>query len=456
MTSGDRLRTPMMRTWIARLLVVPLLTGITQAQVPGPDRAATPSSTRTGQALTVSGLAEFHQPDVLIVSGYRLRAAPGLRVTGKGVTTLGSVPLGFAVVAKGIVQADGAIAITALSAVPRTRSNAGRGVVSGALDQEAKWLAGGGAIFRAALAANSPETRAPKADPQYERVREILTRMAPGSLDDALRLHIVNSPDWNARGLPNGAIAVASGLLTDLDDDEVAIVLGHELAHITHQHAQKTLADAEHRKLVTQLVADVMIPQGGLLTQVALTVGGAVALKAWQSGYSRSLETEADRVGLGYAAAGGFDIRKAPRVWERFRDKYGNEQAVKNFVVGDHPRNTERAKNAREELLAHYPGFAPSGTPLTATAAPGTAPRPPSTPLDTAGSQLASGTTPALPAAPATVEITQGMTQAQVRALLGAPVEEFVFTTSAGRQIKWIFAHMKVTFLDGRVTAVEF
>jgi hypothetical protein len=443
------------------LVSAPLLAGTASAQVASPS-ASVAASTRAGQKISVAGLAEFLQGDVLVVSGYRIRSTPDTRFAGKDITSLSTVPLGFTVEARGVVQPDGTLEVQALEARPRERSDAGRAVVSGALDQEGKWLAGGGSIFRAALASSAPETRLPKADPQYERVKGILVRMAPGSLEESLRLHIVGSPDWNARGLPNGSIAVAAGLLADMDDDEVAIVLGHELAHVTHQHAQKTLADAEHRKFVTQLIAD-LVPEGGAVTQLALTVGGAVALKAWQSGYSRSLETEADRVGLSYAAAGGFDVRKAPRVWARFQEKYGSEQALKNFVVGNHPRNAERVKNAQAELLAYYPNYQPSAKPAqaaasSATAAPAVAPPAAGnvSALAGDGNQLASGTTPTLQAPAPTREIEKGMTHEQVRALLGAPKEEFRFTTADGQQTKWIFAHLKVTFLDGRVTAVEF
>jgi hypothetical protein len=421
------------------------------AQV-APDSLPATVSSRSGEKVSVEGLAEFRFGETLVVSGYRIHATPTTRFSGPEIAELSAVPLGYQVEAKGVVQPDGTILVHELEAKPRERTDAGRGVVSGALEQEGKWLSGSGSIFRAALERSAPETRLPKADPQYERVKGILTRMLPASLEESLRLHIVSSPDWNARGLPNGSIAVASGLLTDMDDDEVAIVLGHELAHITHQHAQKTLADAERRKLVTELIGDV-IPEGGVLTRVALTVGGAVALKAWQSGYSRSLETEADRVGMGYAAAGGFDVRKAPHVWERFQQKYGSEQALKNFVVGNHPRNVERVKNARAELLAHYPNFVPSPVPVhTADVAPvpkAVSPADAGAALAPGGNQLTSGKTP-------TFEIKQGMTEDQVRALLGAPKEVLAFTTVEGRQTKWIFAHLKVTFLNGRVTAVEF
>lgn len=440
-----------------------LLTDTASAQVTAsPASPAVAASSRAGDRVSVDGLAEFRQGDVLVVSGYRIQATPDTRYAGADITSLSAVPLGFRVEARGVVQANGIVAVHEVEARPRERSDAGRDVVSGALKQEGNWLAGGGSIFRAALAGNSPETRLPKADPQYERVAGILQRMVPGSLEDSLRLHIVNSPDWNARGLPNGSIAVASGLLSDMDDDEVAIILGHELAHVTHEHAQKTLADAERRKFVGRLIADIVVPEAGIVTQLALTVGGAVALKTWQSGYSRSLETEADRVGLSYAAAGGFDIRKAPRVWERFQERYGNEQALKNFVVGNHPRNAERMTNARVELQAYYPDYVPSASPapIAHVAASTTAPRPAGPAeglaLAAAGTQLASGTTPALAGPTPTFEITRDMTEQQVRALLGAPREELVFTTTDGRQTKWIFTHLTITFLNGRVTRVEF
>jgi Zn-dependent protease with chaperone function len=445
------------RLLVTALLSVPLVAGSVSAQSPAKSPSEKTSS-RQGQRISIEGLAEFRQADLLLVSGYRLRATPETKFLDPAITSLDAVPLGFRVEAKGAVQPDGTIVLQELEAAPRKREDAGRGVVSGALDQEGKWLNGSGSIFRAALASNTPERRAPKTDPQYERVRNILVRMVPGSLDESLRLHIVNSPDWNARGLPNGSIAVASGLLSDMDDDEVAIVLGHELAHVTHEHAQKTLADAERRKLVTSLISD-LIPEGGFVTQVALTVGGAVALKAWQSGYSRSLETEADRVGLSYAAVGGFDIRKAPRVWERFQQKYGSENTVKNFIVGSHPRNVERVKNALQELRYYYPNYVPGGPPVSSMAAATPGPALPSIDADTSSLpalQLASGATPAVASPPPSIEITKGMTQEQVRALLGAPKEELVFTANDVRQTKWVFAHLKVTFVDGRVTAVEF
>jgi len=423
-------------------------------------------SGQTGRPIDVEGIAEFREGDALLINGYRVRGDAATKFEGKEVGSWSGIRLGHFVALKGRVQADGSVTAVEVHARTRDRSNAGRGVVTGALEQEGKWLSGGGSIFRAALMKNSPETRLPKADPEYERVSTILQRMVPAYLEEPLRLHLVSSPDWNARGLPNGSIAVAAGLLKDMDDDEIAIIVGHELAHITHQHAQKTLANAERRKMVTELIADIA-PTGGAVAGIALSVGGAVALKAWQSGYSRSLEDEADRVGLGYAAAGGYDVRKAPRVWERFQEKYGNENAIKNLVVGNHPRNSARAQNAQRHLAAHYPNYVPkprSGmdalplAPRTIRAAmPGVGDRDAQATAiaATPGSQLVSGSTPSI-APPASSEITKGMTFDQVRTLLGAPKQEFIFKAADGKRTKWVFAYLSVTFLDGRVETVEF
>lgn len=443
------------RVW--SLVVVAAIGAASPAQAQGTAGAASTSS-RAGERVTVEGVAEYQQPGRLVASGYRIQATSATKFTGKAAS-LEAVPLGFRVKVQGVVQADGSVAAMAIEVTPAERSTAGRAVVTGSLEHESKWLAGGGSIFRAALAGSATETRAPRTDPQYERVKGILERMAPGSLEESLRLHIVNSRDWNARGLPNGSIAVASGLLADMDDDEVALVLGHELAHITHRHAQKTLADAERRKVVSGFVADMIVPKGGALTQIALTIGGAVALKAWQSGYSRSLENEADRVGLGYAAAGGFDVRKAPHVWQRFSEKYGDQQSVKNLLVGDHPRNVDRARSAREQLAAFYPGFVPTAnaTMAAAAAAPFDPPNddPPSAPAGT-GQALTSSPPAARAAAPTPIEIVKGMSVDQVRTLLGAPERELAFDGDAGRQVKWLYPQLTVTFLDGRVIKVEF
>ena len=70
--------------------------------------------------------------------------------------------------------------------------------------------------------------------PEVDRARSVFESLVPSHIDNrAFRVYVVQNPEWNAIAAPNGAIYVFSGLLDALDDDELAMVLGHELAHVT-------------------------------------------------------------------------------------------------------------------------------------------------------------------------------------------------------------------------------
>jgi predicted Zn-dependent protease len=75
---------------------------------------------------------------------------------------------------------------------------------------------------------------------------------------------------------------------------------------------------------------------------------------AWTSGYGRSHEDQADRVGLRYAAEGGFDVSKGPGLWNRFAQKYGNSPKALNFFFGDHSVAQDRARNLAREIALNY------------------------------------------------------------------------------------------------------
>jgi predicted Zn-dependent protease len=137
---------------------------------------------------------------------------------------------------------------------------------------------------------------------------------------DRIRIHVVESNEWNARAMANGAIWVNTGLLDDTSDDELAVILGHELAHYTYEHARRSTKNP---------------------------------LLAWGSGYSRNLEDQADRVGLRYAYEAGFDVERALGLWSRERSRLGEDDAPNWFSV-DHSRATDRIKNIRRELQLNY------------------------------------------------------------------------------------------------------
>ena len=83
----------------------------------------------------------------------------------------------------------------------------------------------------------------------------------------------------------------------------------------------------------------------------AISLAGVAA----SNGYSRDMEDQADRVGLRYAYEAGFDITKAPRLWNRRNEKSPDGGRVENFLYGGHSLHAARAENLRRQIAVNYP-----------------------------------------------------------------------------------------------------
>jgi Zn-dependent protease with chaperone function len=165
---------------------------------------------------------------------------------------------------------------------------------------------------------------------------------------------VVDNKEWNAMAAPNGSIYVFSGLLKDLDDDEVAVVLGHELAHATHEHSRKQFKKTLLIQLGAAAVAVGAQAIDDTAQRVALQAVAVIGATAWTSGYGRSHEDQADRVGLRYAYEGGYDVSKGPGLWVKFAKKYGEGNKLVNFFLSDHSQSLVRAKNLQREIGYNY------------------------------------------------------------------------------------------------------
>jgi predicted Zn-dependent protease len=166
---------------------------------------------------------------------------------------------------------------------------------------------------------------------------------------------VIDNKEWNAMAAPNRSIFVFSGLLRDMDDDEVAIVLGHELVHATHEHSRRQYKKDMFIQLAAAGIAvaarDIDDKRKRAIVQIAALLGAS----AWVNGYGRSHEDQADRVGLRYASEGGYAVRKGPVLWNRFAAKYGSGSKVANFFFGNHSVAKDRARNLERELKLNYP-----------------------------------------------------------------------------------------------------
>jgi predicted Zn-dependent protease len=144
-------------------------------------------------------------------------------------------------------------------------------------------------------------------------VNEIGQKLAKNSHRPQLNYHftVVDSPQVNAFALPGGYIYVTRGILAYLNSEaELAAVLGHELGHVTARHSVRQYSAATAANVAAAIggvVAGIFVPQlGGQMAQGVqslLGITGNVLL----SGYGRSHELEADRLGAEYLARSGYD-----------------------------------------------------------------------------------------------------------------------------------------------------
>ncbi len=258
-------------------------------------------------------------------------------------------------------------------------------------------------------------------------------------------MYVVDNPEWNAMAMGNYSIYVFSGLLRDFDEDEVAIVLGHEIAHATHEHSRKGFK----KRMWIQLAAlGLGLVNQNVDDEKASAIMGLVeqfGALAWENGHGRGMEDQADRVGLRYAYEAGYDITKGPGLWRKFARRYGEPDAVQNFFFADHTQASKRAEHLERELALNYP----NGPKRRARPAP-TRRASVKDPVHRVA-RASTNPRPSSQAAAAAGDVRAGMTPDQVRAVLGRPADQ----SSFGRRARWVYQDRTVVFEGGRVTDVR-
>lgn len=128
----------------------------------------------------------------------------------------------------------------------------------------------------------------------------------------AWEVQLIKSPQINAFCMPGGKIAFFTGILDKLKltDDEVAMIMGHEMGHALWEHARERTAKTNITNIGSRVV-------GGLLFGQAGEVIGAAGANLAVLKFSRSDETEADLIGLELAARAGYDPRAGITLWQK-------------------------------------------------------------------------------------------------------------------------------------------
>ena len=167
--------------------------------------------------------------------------------------------------------------------------------------------------------------------------------------------NLVQDKSVNAFCMPGGKIVVYEGLLpVTQDESSLAIVVGHEVAHAVAKHSAERLSNELRKQYGSQILGAVLQGAGAStnLQSISSTVFG-IGTTLGGAAYSRSQESEADRLGLIFAAMAGYDPNVAVNFWQRMASATGNNYSI----LSDHPSDQSRIKNIQgwlPEALQYY------------------------------------------------------------------------------------------------------
>jgi Zn-dependent protease with chaperone function len=309
-----------------------------------------------GDSVKVAGYLEFHKPGFLIVDAQRLQVTSKTHFSGSGkAKSAATIPLGYEIKAKGKRAGDGTIVVTDLEARPNGMAMFEEEVLKSTNQAEKSYVEAKKVYDQGPDGKEKVVGALITQGPQVDRARRIIDRLLPAYIDPKqVRIYIVDNKEWNAMAMANFSIYVYSGLMADMDDDELAIVLGHELSHATQEHSRKQASKGMVSGLAAtaaELGASMMKSDLG---RAAVTGAAGLGATTFGNVYSREYEDQADRVGLRYVYEAGYDYTKAPALWQRFADKYGDQDKVSNFFFGNHSTNLERKKDLQREIANNY------------------------------------------------------------------------------------------------------
>ena len=199
---------------------------------------------------------------------------------------------------------------------------------------------------------------APDGNAQLQRLRYIAARIVPQApaCNERARqwrweVNLLGSSAINAFCMPGGKIAFFSGILSTLklNDDEVAVVMGHEVAHALLEHARERMAKSAGTHIGLRLGA-ALLGLGNLGDVAAQGLANLASLK-----FGRDDESEADALGLVLAARAGYDPRAGVTLWRKMSAQSAGKAPPQ--WLSTHPAGQARISDIEARLPRVLPDF---------------------------------------------------------------------------------------------------
>lgn len=189
-------------------------------------------------------------------------------------------------------------------------------------------------------------------NPQLQRLQKIGLRLVPfaaqwndRSQQWRWELNLITSKELNAFCMPGGKVVFYTGIIDQLKltEDEVAMIMGHEMAHALREHARARIAKSQGTGTLLSLGSQLL--GLGQFGDMAASIGTQLITLR----FSRDDETDADLVGLELAARGGYNPQAAVSLWQKMAQAGGG--AGGPAFLSTHPSGPERI----QQLQANVP-----------------------------------------------------------------------------------------------------
>lgn len=167
-------------------------------------------------------------------------------------------------------------------------------------------------------------------------------------------LNVVRNNELNAFCMPGGKIVVYTGLAKMIglgkgSDDELAAVIGHEIAHAIARHANERVSRAQLKNMGGQLLGSLLGSSvGGGLGDVLMVAYGLGTEVAVALPFNRKQELEADKIGMVLMALAGYNPEYAVSLWQKMAQASGGSKS--NNFLSTHPSEEKRIEEIRKYM----------------------------------------------------------------------------------------------------------